>query len=69
MPFAADADAIYAGILKQLKTARLAESKRDIFYAVGAGEALLLDEANPAWQAGYMRHKFSPESYFPQKGD
>ena len=66
VPFASDADATLQRTISQLKKAQLAKSKREIFYAVGAGEALLLDEANPAWQAGYMREKFALEGHFPQ---
>ncbi len=52
-------------ILDELVTARLADSKRVLFYAIGAGEGLLLDRANPRWRQHYFVDKFYLDKYFP----
>jgi hypothetical protein len=63
-PFAATAEQLKDGILKDLTTARLADYKRVMFYALGAGEGLLLDRANPRWRQRYFAEKFYPDKYF-----
>jgi hypothetical protein len=51
------------GILNELRTNKIEESKREIFYALGAGEGLLLDRVNPRWQRSYFREKFYLNKY------
>jgi hypothetical protein len=65
-PFAQEAEAAYQRILRELRTLTLAKDKRVCFYALGAGEALLLDEVNPAWKERYLKEKFDLEKYFPK---
>lgn len=65
-PFAQEAEAALQRILRELRTLTLAKDKRVCFYALGAGEALLLDEVNPAWKERYMKEKFDLERYFPK---
>ena len=64
------AEEIRVGILSELTTVKLAESKRVIFYALGAGEGLLLDRVNPRWRRRYLVEKFYLDKYFqlPQAG-
>lgn len=51
---------------------RLAEAfrkeRRVAFYAIGAGEAMLLDAANPRCQQRYFTEKFSLEKFFNPAG-
>jgi hypothetical protein len=49
-----DADATYASVLKRLQTVSLKEGERSNFYAIGAGEAMLLDVLHPGWRLGYL---------------
>jgi len=58
------ADDIRVGILSELTSVKLAESKRVIFYALGAGEGLLLDRVNPRWRQRYLVDKFYLDKYF-----
>lgn len=62
--FAAVAKQIKDGIMGELVTRQLAEEKRVMFYALGAGEGLLLDRANPRWQQRYFAEKFYVDKYF-----
>jgi hypothetical protein len=64
-PFGEVAEETRDGILHELRTAKLEEYKRVIFYALGAGEALLLDRANPRWRQRYFAEKFYLDKYFP----
>ena len=48
----------YEGILKQLETQQLGESKRELVYSYGAAEGLLLDKIKPAWRRKYFVDKF-----------
>lgn len=63
-PFARVADEIKSNVLKQLADAQLASSKRELFYALGAGEGLLLDRLNPNWRRRYHSEKFYLDQYF-----
>jgi hypothetical protein len=63
-PFAAVAERIRSGIINELTTGKLAEEKRVMFYALGAGEGLLLDRINPRWQQHYFVEKFYLDKYF-----
>jgi hypothetical protein len=58
---------IRRGILNELTTDRLEERKRGVFYALGAGEGLLLDRANPHWQRRYFAEKFYLNRYFDKQ--
>ena len=64
-PFAEVAKKTRNQILSELRTGKLEEYKRVIFYAIGAGEGLLLDRANPRWQRNYFAKKFYLDKYFP----
>jgi hypothetical protein len=55
-------------VIKQLTTLTLDRAKREIFYPFGAGEAMLLDRANPGWQKRYLTEKFDLEKYFEKRG-
>jgi hypothetical protein len=63
-PFAEVAEQIKTGILNQLASGNLEEYKRVIFYALGAGEGLLLDRVNPQWRQRYFVEKFYLDKYF-----
>jgi hypothetical protein len=60
-----DANRTYAGVLKRLRTIPLQEDKRVDFYAVGAGEALLLDQIAPGWHERYLDPRMDLSVYFP----
>jgi hypothetical protein len=62
-PFSQAAEETRSGIFNELRTARLAENKRVIFYALGAGEGLLLDRVNPSWRQRYFVEKFYLNNY------
>jgi hypothetical protein len=47
-------DATYAEVIKRLRTIPLGRAKRVDFYALGAGEALLLDRVAPGWRKNYL---------------
>jgi hypothetical protein len=49
-----DADATYTGVLKRLHTVPLKDGERSNFYAIGAGEAMLLDVLHPGWRLNYL---------------
>jgi hypothetical protein len=51
-------------IVAQLSARKLDEAKRELFYPFGAGEALLLDRANPKWRGRYFADKFYLDKYF-----
>lgn len=63
-PLRAVADETRKGILKELTTLRLENYQRVAFYPLGAGEALLLDRANPKWKERYFTDKFYADKYF-----
>jgi hypothetical protein len=63
-PFNEVAEDIRIAILSELASINLAESKRVIFYALGAGEGLLLDRVNPRWRQRYFVDKFYLDKYF-----
>lgn len=64
-PFAERAEEIKSGILNELTTGELADYKRVKFYALGAGEGLLLDRLNPRWRQRYFAEKFYLDKHFP----
>jgi hypothetical protein len=63
-PFAEVAEQIKSGILNELITGQLDDYKRVTFYALGAGEGLLLDRINPRWRQRYFIDKFYLDKYF-----
>jgi hypothetical protein len=58
---------IRRGIIDTLSTSKLDESRRVTFYALGAGEGLLLDRINPHWRKRYLVDKFYVDRYFEAK--
>lgn len=62
--FADVAEETKSGILNELRISQLEDSKRVMFYAIGAGEGLLLDRAKPGWQRRYFVDKFYLDKYF-----
>lgn len=63
-PFGEVADETKSGILNELRTGRIDNYKRVLFYAFGAGEGLLLDSNNPRWRQSYFAEKFYLDKYF-----
>jgi hypothetical protein len=67
-PFSEVAEQVKLGILNELTIGQLQDYKRVIFYALGAGEGLLLDRTNPRWRQRYLVEKFYLDRYFtPRK--
>lgn len=62
--FRAVAEDIQSGILSELTTVNLKDSQRVIFYALGAGEGLLLDRVKPRWRQRYFVEKFYLDKFF-----
>ncbi|MEP6569545.1 MAG: hypothetical protein ABJC10_07210 [Acidobacteriota bacterium] len=60
------AEDVKSGILSELTSVKLDDSKRVLFYALGAGEGLLLDRARRRWQQRYFVDKFYLDKYFDQ---
>ncbi|HEX8847286.1 MAG TPA: hypothetical protein VF791_21765 [Pyrinomonadaceae bacterium] len=58
------AEALHSRILADLKNMSLSDRQRTAFYPFGAGEALLLDRANPKWQRRYFTEKFFLDRFF-----
>ena len=50
--------------LDELRKSDLSKSKREVVYAWGAAEGLLLDRRRPEWRDEYFSHPFSLDSYF-----
>ena len=69
--FAQTADSIREAIFRELRTQKLAESRREVVYSFGAAEGLLLDVANPRWRSRYLLDKFDLSKYYwsGQKGE
>ncbi len=63
-PFAEDAARSLALVMDDLEKMSLAERQRTAFYPFGAGEAQLLDRAQPGWQRRYFVEKFSLDQLF-----
>jgi hypothetical protein len=64
-PFAQIADSLESRIVTGLPLLSLAKSKRNVFYTVGAAEAMLLDRIDPRWQKQYFEKKFFLDAYYP----
>jgi len=65
-PFNEVADSIHAKILQGLAYPFLAASRRVAFYALGAGEALLLDTVRPGWKKDYLHTRFRLDTLFSE---
>ncbi len=50
--------------IESLKTMRLDKLERDVVYAYGAAEAMLLDRAGINWKSRYFSEKFYLDKYF-----
>jgi hypothetical protein len=50
--------------INSLKNMNLKETQREVVYAFGAGEALLLDKAGIDWKPRYFSQKFYLDKYF-----
>ena len=55
------------GIMRQLQTQKLAESKREVVYSFGAAEGLLLDQISPHWKQKYFVKKFDLKGNYPAR--
>jgi hypothetical protein len=62
--FGETARSIHRNILAELSANQLASQKRDVVYAFGAAEALLLDATKPSWRDRYMVDKFDLKKYY-----
>ena len=62
--FAESAKKMHEQILEQLKSQQLGKSKREVVYAFGAAEGLLLDRFNPAWRSRYFVEKFDLGKFY-----
>jgi hypothetical protein len=62
--FEDEARRIRNGIEKELSSVQLDKAKRTAFYALGAGEGLLLDAWKPEWRKKYFDEKFTLEPHF-----
>ena len=66
--YAATAHAVWEELLKELEVLDPAQHQRVIFYPLGAGEAILLDEVRPQWRRGYQQTPFTLRPWFePQE--
>jgi hypothetical protein len=63
-PFKDEASAILEGVKKELVSVKLDKAKRTAFYALGAAEGLVLDNANPDWRKQYFQETFSLDKHF-----
>jgi hypothetical protein len=55
---------LYTNVINQITANKLNEKKRICFYAIGAGEGLLLDIVNTDWKKLYFNDKFYLEKYY-----
>lgn len=63
-PLGEVAEQIKRGLVNDLRISQLADYKRVMFYALGAGEGLLLDRVNPRWRKQYFVDRFYLDKYF-----
>jgi hypothetical protein len=59
-----DSAATLAGVEHRLRTIALSEGGRGDFYALGAGEALLLDQVKPGWRTQYLDPRMDLSNFF-----
>lgn len=57
---------IYWSVLERLRMIPLRTDKRVDLYAVGAGEALLLDQLAPGWHERYLDRSMDLSAFMPQ---
>ena len=62
--YAEVAEEIENNLFSSLKNMNLKETKREVVYAFGAGEVLLLDKAGIDWKPRYFSEKFYLDKYF-----
>ena len=62
---AGDADQSLFGVMRYLKSPNLTMDKRSTFYAYGAAEGLVLDQAAPDWRGRYLDPSMDLGKYFP----
>lgn len=55
---------LHQGILRDLRMQKLGVSKREVVYAFGAAEGLLLDQIRPRWRNRYFWEKFDLGKHF-----
>lgn len=60
-----DSRSTYHTVLRQLRTASLAQDRRLNFYAVGAAEALVLDRLAAGWRLRYLDKRMDLGDLFP----
>ena len=60
-----DSIATYGRVLTRLVTRPLKDDQRVDFYALGAGEALLLDQLSPGWRLRYLDSNLDLGAFFP----
>ena len=64
-PYSEVAAEIENRTIESLKNMSLEKTKREVVYAFGAGEALILDRAEINWKPRYFSEKFYLDKYFP----
>jgi hypothetical protein len=64
-----DGDDMYAAVRKRLRTIPLQRDKRIDFYALGAGEALLLDRVRPDWRQRYLNPRLDLDALWCGVGE
>jgi len=63
-PYSATASTLLRAIETELANEKLGEDKRAVVYGFGAAMGLILDHAQPKWQARYFAEPFALEPYF-----
>jgi len=63
VPFSKEAERIREGIFEELRTYRLSEARRAVFYPLGAAMAMLLDRIEKGWKKKYLAEKFRLYEY------
>lgn len=65
-PFASYSARARADTLSELKQIELAKKKREVVYAFGAAEGMLLDRRNAKWKERYFEHLLSTDAFFDE---
>jgi len=63
LPYDELARKLRANLLAELRGRSLAEGRREVYYAFGAGMGLLLDRAGTVWKSRYLTEKFFLDRY------
>lgn len=66
VPYATAAGSLRVALAGELAGLDLAAQRRVAFYALGAAEALLFDEARPGWRRHYLKEMFYLERYLDE---